>query len=1847
MSSVPSRATVGLSSNAVIDGMSWPKTASVTPVLQVTGSLTVGTTEGAFASTLASLQVAGGLSTTTSVVVSSLSLQAGGTLAGAGSYTVLAGGSLSISGGTLASGTHLVNQGTATVAQGATLTFTEASTLENTASLGLGDSSTMSLSSTGRVVNAAAGTLTFAGSATSSSASIGVPFDNYGAVSVTRGTLDLSSGSSSSAGDTGSYSAGTPGVVQFGGVRRLTDQVSFPGPGQISVGGQLNLGQGVGLTMSNLLLSGGTFSGRGTLTIPSGGNADLAGGSLQGGFHLVNKGTVDVAAIAAIDFLNASELQNDGTLHIADDAQLGVLACCESTSNGFLVNEASATLSYAGSASSSSSAINVPFDNYGAVNTTQGTLNIASPSSSESNGDTGSYTTAAAGTLDFSGGTRTITPSVTFQGAGQVVISGEFDLAAGTSINLSNLLLNGGTLNGHGSVVVPSGGSATLANGTLSEGFRLVNHGSMTVSTNGSLNFAEASILENAATLALSDGDQVGTVSCCESSSDGTLINNSGATLSYTGSASNSTTTVRAALDNFGTVNIGRGTLELEGGSSVASAGDTGVYNVNATAFLFFGATRLFKGSVRFPSAGPVVDNGDLEFLGSSTLPNLEWHGTIEVAPGSVVTASVSGTPSGSLVLDGDRPGHFGSFLATGSLNVGSLSLSYSNETFAPPCGETILAARASTLTGEFASVNDNVLPGGASLPTGYTSTTAKTLISCPPPPTLAQQTYGTGRMFDAVNPSGYYAEPVNTATGAYATEQTDAALHSLGVPFTFTRYYSSDNTASGPLGPGWSDSLSASLTPEGSTVLLTSENGQQATFTEQADGSYTASAGVYSCLEKTSTGWTLTRKDRSKLKFDTTGRLLSITDGNGMGLKLAYNASGQPESVKDSAGRSVTFTYNEGLLSSIILPLSRTIHYTYSSGRLASVTGAAGNVTTYTYNTSGMLETIKDADGHTVVQNTYNEGGQVTAQTNALGQKSTFAYNSGETVFTDALGHKWIDRYNGNVLLSRTDPLGHTTSYAYDSNLDVTAITDPNGNTTLMEYDGSGNRLSRTSPAPFSYEERWSYNALDEPLTYTDRRGLTTSYTYDSRGNPLKTTAPDGSSTSNTYSSTTGALLTSTTASGHTTSYAYDGSGDLVTVTSPLGEITTYGYDAAGRRTSMVSPRGNVSGGTPSKFIATYAYDPDDRLLSVTNSLGGKTTTSYDKVGNKLSVTNPDGHTTSYAYDVANHLTKITAADATTTTSTYDALGNLTGRTDADGHTTSYAYDAAGHPISVKTPLGHTTTYAYDGDGNPIKTVDAAGASTTQTYDTLDRLTSTTYSDGTPAVKYSYDADSNRISMTDGTGTTSYTYNARNELTKKAHGATSFTYAYTSDGLLSARTYPDGLAVTSAYDADDRLTTVTSGGAKTTYAYDPDGNLTSTALPASTGVTESRTYDDADRLAGINATHGATTLDSYTITRDANGNPTTLSTAGGPVTYSYDSRERITQACYGASCASNKETFTYDGVGNRLTSTTSGVTTTNTYNADDEVTKSVTGATTITPTYDADGRLTAFGSATYSWNAANQITAVGGPHAATYSYDGDDNRATVKIGSVTTTQTWDTNNPLPQLASTQGPTGTQNYLWGEGSLGFTTSAGSFYQLHDEQGSTIGVVGGNGTSQSTASYDPFGVTTSAAKLVGTAPSTQIAWQGQVLDAVGQYDLRAREYEPGTGHFLSRDPLQTPRSVSVPSPYAYAADMPTAHRDPSGECSEGNPYGATEAEINALVAQGYRQIRFYGQLSQAFSPDISFDEPLGQLVGAGVGLYNISQAYNEYTGSPYSSSISDVFEQAASYGQEAYDDAYQL
>ena len=91
-------------------------------------------------------------------------------------------------------------------------------------------------------------------------------------------------------------------------------------------------------------------------------------------------------------------------------------------------------------------------------------------------------------------------------------------------------------------------------------------------------------------------------------------------------------------------------------------------------------------------------------------------------------------------------------------------------------------------------------------------------------------------------------------------------------------------------------------------------------------------------------------------------------------------------------------------------------------------------------------------------------------------------------------------------------------------------------------------------------------------------------------------------------------------------------------------------------------------------------------------------------------------------------------------TTYQYDALDDLT-QVNQGTETRSFLYDSLKRLVSATNPESGTTSYTYDGVGNLLTKTDARPKTTTYSYDALNRILQKTYSDGTPAVNYQYDA--------------------------------------------------------------------------------------------------------------------------------------------------------------------------------------------------------------------------------------------------------------------------------------------------------------------------------------------------------------------------------------------------------------------------------------------------------------------------------------------------------------------------
>lgn len=91
-----------------------------------------------------------------------------------------------------------------------------------------------------------------------------------------------------------------------------------------------------------------------------------------------------------------------------------------------------------------------------------------------------------------------------------------------------------------------------------------------------------------------------------------------------------------------------------------------------------------------------------------------------------------------------------------------------------------------------------------------------------------------------------------------------------------------------------------------------------------------------------------------------------------------------------------------------------------------------------------------------------------------------------------------------------------------------------------------------------------------------------------------------------------------------------------------------------------------------------------------------------------------------------------------------------------------------------------------------------------------------------------------------------------------------------------------------------------------------------------------------------------------------------------------------------------------------------------------------------------------------------------------------------------------------------------------------------------------------GASLSWSEVYPYGDVRLAGDGAGAPAVQPFGFTGEQLDGVtGLYHLRARQYDPGTGRFLTTDPVTMPISSPYVASYAYAWGNPAYYTDPSG------------------------------------------------------------------------------------------------
>lgn len=1053
------------------------------------------------------------------------------------------------------------------------------------------------------------------------------------------------------------------------------------------------------------------------------------------------------------------------------------------------------------------------------------------------------------------------------------------------------------------------------------------------------------------------------------------------------------------------------------------------------------------------------------------------------------------------------------------------------------------------------------------------------------------------GAVLACLAPAPALAEGVNTATGAFVTQETDLRMPGLGVGFELQRTYNSnaprpDADLSAPLGPRWRTSFEASVLEDAAgNVLVTGTDGQQAVYLKNG-ANYLPPAGVHAELTYDSGAFTLTTRDGNKALFDeATGHVTAMTDRYDHGLSFTYT-SGRLTSVTDEAGREVEFAYDDvggyDRLVSVTLPDEREVTYSYAGGGdhpLQTVTDATGAETTYAYTDDErqFLDSITDANEHVVVANSYDDLDRVVAQEDGLEQPTTFAWDDSnptiEVTTTRPDGAEYVDSYQGLLLLGTTDPLGEDRTYGYDVALNRTSVTDGRRVVTEMAHDSDGNLTESGLPVA-ALSETHTYNSLNLPTSSTDARGETTSYTWD--GTQLTSvTYPDGEVSTRAYNGNNqlqtatdqrGNVVTyaydadlnrtsATTEEGRVSGWGYDGSGRVITATDGNGGLTTYEYDEADRLVSMTDPLervttyeydavGNLVKVTdPAEGETTTVYDELDRPVSVTDAEGRTATTDYDEVGNVVSVTTPTGDETTFAYDLAGQRTTAVTANGNepgadpadfTWQYGYDQIGNRVSVEDPLGGTTTTTYDDLSRPVTIEDPLGRTTTTGYDAVGRLVSVNDPNDDETTTTYDEVGRPLVTTSPEGRTTTR-AYDEAGNLISITDGLGNTA-------------------SFTYDDDGFLASSVDPRGNEP--GADPDDF---------RTTYARDSAGQVTEVEDPLGHTVTSG--YDDAGN--------------TLTVT-DPNGHTTS---------YAYDDLDRVSSV---TRPGSEVTSFTYDGVGNALTRTDArakttafgyddadrlisttlptGEETSFSYDAEGQAVGVVTGrgnasltpaAGTITRGYDPLGRLTGidYGDATpdvdMTYDAAGRLIQMDdGPGTETYAYDDAGRLQSVTRGSDVLGYAYD----------------------GDGLITTRTQPGSVTigATYDDAGRIDSVTAGGVITS--YEYDAAGNLTGTALPAGTGYST-----ARTFDGAG----RLTAVENGNGAVLSRfaqtlDPAGNP--IRIDTTRGGATTSQAFDYDPADRLNVWCP-GATDCvSPSAYVAFDYDAVGNRSAQVRAGVPD---------------------------------------------------------
>ena len=475
---------------------------------------------------------------------------------------------------------------------------------------------------------------------------------------------------------------------------------------------------------------------------------------------------------------------------------------------------------------------------------------------------------------------------------------------------------------------------------------------------------------------------------------------------------------------------------------------------------------------------------------------------------------------------------------------------------------------------------------------------------------------------------------PVDVVTGSLVFTTCDLDLP--GAPaLRLERHYSSTwSERDSPLGHGWSHSLDEAVWKEHDQLIYRAEDGRELELPLPTTAEPHFVPLHRLTLRRLEDGqWQicdhhgLTRRFAAIAGDATKARLITRQDRLGRTLQLHYDDQARLTAARTGDGREIRLHYQSHRLARIDLP--------------DPDPGSTRFVPHVRFvHDHGDLREIHDALGQITRYRHHHH--RIIEETLPGGLRFHFAYDGDGS--QAACVRTWGD---GGILDHRLvfdhprrttlviNACNETTTYRADERGLVVEIVDPLGAVTHQHYD-----------------ELLRLRQTIDPL------GHITRLTYDTRGNLTRHEAPDGAVTITTYHPTLDLPQERVDPVGGVTRWSYDPQGRLLRHTDPLGRSTVHHH--------------NLSEGTET------IVHPDGRSEQLRRDLAGRT----------VHLLRSDGRTLTHHHDRRGQRSRSTDDHGRDETREYDLLGRLT-RHHRHGELRLYTHDARGRQLRASDPRG------------------------------------------------------------------------------------------------------------------------------------------------------------------------------------------------------------------------------------------------------------------------------------------------------------------------------------------------------------------------------------------------------------------------------------------------------------------------------------------------------------------------------------------------------------------------------